>query len=200
MDLCMSSLSITWRLFPPLRGVPYVDFLIFPRVWDSQSPLLSINTEAQIFHNLSSAVDRAAETFLTILVPCQIQLHVGFSFFRFLPVGLGSICICLLVDLTLLVCFLFMFKFSQKLLVHEFRPPITFLIRFLNIGLDHSWAWRRLQYESALHHSFLHNCIVWGSPKQICSMQTEMSHWEIPVWLRNYLRQPQKRRRNPIWW
>lgn len=97
-----------------------------------------------VSNNLSSAVDRAVETFVTVLVPCQIQLQVGFSFSQSLPVGLGSICIFLLVDLTLLVCFLSMLKFSQKLLFQACSPPITSLTRILHVGLDYSWAWRRL--------------------------------------------------------
>lgn len=66
-----------------------------------------------------------------------------------------------LVHLMLLVCFLSVFKFSQKLLVHACRLPITFLPRFLQVGLDQSWAWRSLQYEPVLHHSFLQDCIAW---------------------------------------
>ena len=40
-----------------------------------------------------------------------------------------------------LVCFIFMFKFSQELLVHPWRPPDTFAWLPAH-WLSHSWAWR----------------------------------------------------------
>lgn len=129
--------------FPSLEGLALFGLFILSQ---DLRFLKSTSTSKywSVSNNLSSAVDRAVETFVTVLVPCQIQLQVGFSFSQSLPVGLGSICIFLLVDLTLLVCFLSMFKFSQKLLFQACSPPITSLTRILHVGLDYSWAWRRL--------------------------------------------------------
>lgn len=79
------------------------------------------------------ADDVPIETFLVALhVPCQNQLHMGFSFPKPIPACLDSVSIFLPphpILLLPLVRVLLMVGLSQELLVHPWVPPASLLLK-----------------------------------------------------------------------